>query len=262
MLELPLANSFTDHLSAWGAVLGALGTVTAVLIALYRDTWRAARRRPKLSLSLAGSPEQPVTIEQDARDMPGVRLQATNAAGRDTANDVEVLLTAWEHGRGPMTDQNPLVWAHEYESGQDVTRINIPPGVSRQLEFIRFGRMSDLRGVVEGRKRPSDLPAPQQAAIPLPSEWQWRDYRMCAVLIAPPFDGTKRHILSVSTLGGAYHFRLVVTARNADAVSYDATLELDAVWEGEDREAAMVVFDLEWQGPDQIKSEIAPLGQD
>jgi hypothetical protein len=236
-LAVPIANTFTEHLEAWAAVVAALGTLAAVLIALYRDTWRAARRRPRLTVSFASeNPERYIHIYRDDQGyLPGFRLNVANAKGRDTAHDVEVLVSFWslrhpppELGQASEWDQRlenrPLVWANEYETGELITRVAIPPGVSRQLEFVRFGRPRDLQRVIDGGsraiERPPELSEPE---LPRPKRkhggFEVKDD--FALLVAPPFDGSDRHILQWHV---PHRFRLVATQRDADSVAYDTVL--------------------------------------
>ena len=122
-------------------------------------------------------------------------------------------------------ENRPPVWASEYESGELVTRVVIPPGVSRQIEFVRFGRPQDLQRVIDGDSRaiarPQELSDPFSSLLPHPKRKGFRVKDDFALLVAPPFDGSDRPILQWHV---PHRFRLVVTQREADSVVYDTAL--------------------------------------
>lgn len=183
-----VASAFTNELTAWATAGAAVGTISAVAIVLYRDTWRAARRRPQLSIEFAeDNPDFIHLSDRERGHLPGFRLNIANATGRDTAHDVEVLVSFWsmrhpppELGRSTDWDQRlanrPLVWANEYESGEITTRATIPPGVSRQVEFVRFGHPRDLQRVIDGVSRAIERPPARRttAAVFGAKKGRWR----------------------------------------------------------------------------------------
>lgn len=271
---LPIAATFPEYLGAWGTLAAAAGTVAAVLIALYRDTWRARRRRPMLTLSVADDAVLGgVRIPEPMRGvLPGIRLKIANAPGRNTATDVEVLMSAWQrvvpsNGRDepwqPFFELRPLVWSSKYESREpDATLTEIPAGVSRHVEFARVGRPSDLQAVIEGRALGIDVPPELtqrrhigEAPPPPPEEGSsWLESPDCGVLVVPPFDGSYRHVLPEHMI---YRFRFVVAARDIDAVTYDAVLRLSAWWFGP-REKYGVQFNTALVGPERLSRSDAP----
>jgi hypothetical protein len=50
--QMTEAHETREWIVAGAAVAAAVGTLSAVLVALYRDTWREWRSRPRLSLHL------------------------------------------------------------------------------------------------------------------------------------------------------------------------------------------------------------------
>jgi hypothetical protein len=50
---MQMGHSALDWITAVSAAAGAIGTVAAVVTALYLSLWREARRRPTLTLELA-----------------------------------------------------------------------------------------------------------------------------------------------------------------------------------------------------------------
>lgn len=135
-------NETREWIVAGAAVVAAFGTLSAVLVALYRDTWRERRSRPLLSLHL-----DPIWTESN-RDLfwqqgqsPALwlRPRVGNENGRRSAEDVEVLVTAFlalggdEEAWQPPLDIYPLRWSATQDS-----RVQIPPGVSRHVDLLMF----------------------------------------------------------------------------------------------------------------------------
>jgi hypothetical protein len=230
---MPLATYFTDALEAWSTLAAAIGTIAAVVIVLYRDSWRASRRRPHLTLEFAEQLKaaHPGGMSGSIRGILfGVTLRVRNAAGRDTAHDVEVLASAWwELSPGEwhqQLDLRPLPWSDDYASGKDNTRTTLPPGVARQVEFLRFGRPADLWGVLMGRWRAVEFPPEaEEAAEEGDNPDDAYSGSEVALIVAPPFDSTSRHLVHSHL---THRIRLVVTARDVDAVTYDALLRASA----------------------------------
>lgn len=258
----PFANSFTDHLGAWALVLAGIGTVSAVVVALYRDSWRAARRRPQLTLSFALPQGWDWTVVKGSRgDLLRIGLSVGNATGRDTANDVEVLLSVWWRmpdsavQTPPDTqrqnfNQRPLLWADDYAVGTQRTRASIPPGVSRQLEFIRIGRPGDLQRVVDGEVPALDR-LPELAGTSAVAQ-----FRAFALFVAPPFRGTNAHLIQDHVI---YHVRLVVTARDVDSIAYDSDVHVSARWDDDDHDECRVKLGADQAQLEKLRSPNAPV---
>lgn len=78
----------------WATVFVAIGTVGAVAYALFRDLVVVPRRRPKLELRFdRGASDQVLVEATDDVDAATVRLRVANDAGKDTADDVVVMVT-------------------------------------------------------------------------------------------------------------------------------------------------------------------------
>lgn len=246
-MRVLVASSFSDYLTAWATLGAAVGTISAVLIALYRDTWRAWRRRPRLSLSFGAGNKGSQTWSTTGGSawLPGLRLKVTNAKGRDSAEDVEVLFTFWSPDKEtPRVEDRALLWASPYEGDEVVTKMTIAPGVSRELEFIRLGRPWALDQITLGRSRALENPPElhralmrrartgQQTKAGFGVEQTKSGLQLsrlpaqpCAgLVVAPPFSAASRpHILLKNV---TYRFRLIVSARNADADAYEAVARL------------------------------------
>ena len=186
----------------------AVGTVGAVLTALYVGVGRAYRRQPKLSLIFYPDTSDTIVVRavelmpdtltggrtpqvMDDYESAYLRLRVRNKAGRDTAEDVEVTITD-AHERGVSNqivrlDGLPLRYSN---SAPPATSKRVAPGSDRHVDLAHI----DFSG------RPMDRPV-------------WID-------IHPrPLDS------KLSSIGeGSLDLELTVTARNLDSVRYNATL--------------------------------------
>jgi hypothetical protein len=145
----------------------------------------------------------------DTGESAWVRLLITNSPGRETAEDVEVLI---EDLREIATREDVVPWASApalagaalrwamKEEGVDEDRAHIAPGGQRLL---------DLASVHPGQ----DL---SESERPLELLTAWR-----------PSD-KRQHLLSAEV-----ELDLVVTARNADASRYVVRVSFDGTWDGD-----------------------------
>ena len=79
----------------WGGwvALTAIGTVGAVIVAVGLQAWvgwKEGHRRPKLTLDFDSHMRANET-DQHGSTLPYLRLAVTNAKGKETARDVEIL---------------------------------------------------------------------------------------------------------------------------------------------------------------------------
>jgi hypothetical protein len=135
-------NGTREWIVAGAAVVAAFGTLSAVLLALYRDTWREWRSRPRLSLHLDPmwtESNRDLFWQQGEAPAHWLRLRVRNEKGRRSAEDVEVLVTGFyalgeaEEAWQPPMDIYPLRW-----SATPDPRVQIPPGVSRHVDLLMF----------------------------------------------------------------------------------------------------------------------------
>jgi hypothetical protein len=179
------------------------------MVALGSAWWAERRvnlRRPRLSLAF--DDDSGLTTESVfAQYRPGedpvkwkadyLRVEVTNAPGSDAADDVEVLLAEVRRydldGReaGVLEISFPgFVWTHT-----ETTRLTVPPGVTRTVDLgrVHSGAPSAV-GVGDGFE-----------------------------LTVHPQPGDRRNVL----VPGSYVLRLILAARNADAVEYSVTVVHD-----------------------------------
>jgi len=188
--------------------LTAIGTVGAVVVALYIGVIRERRRQPSLSL----------TFEQldppDALEVPEnrgtekttlivyIHLLVSNRKGRHAAQDVEVIVTnvremsardgqSAVRGRITLGDQS-LRWSNSSQEAKR-TYTSIPAGVTRRVDFVRVENGLD-----------------EQGRLPLVLD------------VWPQPVNQRTHLRSASLA-----IELAVTASNADARRYTVVVHFD-----------------------------------
>lgn len=190
----------------WGGwpALTAIGTVGAVVVALYLGPLRDRRRRPELHLQ-AGVVQ---VLNRDTQ-APGsaslavATLRVSNRRGRDTASDVEVVVQSVSaDGQLLPLAIRPLMWSQAFSGVLD-----IGPGSVFDVNLLRVTRMGE-----EGAKR---------AAI------GYADINANAGFFLP----SRAELDQLSA--GSYHFTLSVRGRNLDARIWTVEASFDGVW-GED----------------------------
>jgi class 3 adenylate cyclase len=87
----PVLSSAVD---TWATVFVAIGTVGAVAYALFRGLFVVPRRRPRLDVRFDRTGNDQVVVGTAGRfDAAHVRLRVANGAGKETADDVVVMVT-------------------------------------------------------------------------------------------------------------------------------------------------------------------------
>lgn len=187
----------------WGGwpALTAVGTVGAVVLALYLGPLRDRRRRPVLTL-------EPGVVQVLNRDTqaPGsaslavATLHVSNRHGRDTASDVEVVVQSVSlDGKPVPLAIRPLMWSQGFSSVLD-----IGPGSVFDINLLRVTRMGE-----EGAKR---------AAI------GYADVNVNAGFFLP----SRAELDQLPA--GAYDFTLSVRGRNLDARIWTVRATFDGIW--------------------------------
>jgi hypothetical protein len=185
--------------------LQAAGTFAAVVAAVGIAVWGARRerqRQPALSLAFDPSLKAPdfmagmwSTDGVDWFESHWIRLRVENAAGRNSADDVEVLFLGLESLDGGDTQRTldvvPLKWSStQGDAGGALTRITIPPGIARHIDLLAIDGSGS-----ESAHEPGD-PISALQVWPVPTD--------------------NRHLLR----GGRYAFYLAVVARDTDAAFF------------------------------------------
>jgi hypothetical protein len=119
----------------------AIGTIGAVVYALFRDVFLIPRRRPKLDLRFdhVGN-DQVIVGTAPGFEAAYVRLRVANRAGKDTADDVVVMVT--EVRRVPDSEEAtaevrpiglPLAWSG---TSPPLTVASVHPGSQRHVDLL------------------------------------------------------------------------------------------------------------------------------
>ena len=96
-----LSPTLGSAVDTWATVAVAIGTIGAVAYALFRDLIVTPRRRPKLNLRFDPTGNDRVVVGTAAgSEAAHVRLRVGNRAGKDTADNVVVMLTEVAAGLG------------------------------------------------------------------------------------------------------------------------------------------------------------------
>ncbi len=226
----PLADA--SRLEEVAAVLGAVGTVSAVLVALWLQWLRVRLREPRLSLSL-GRQSAGVELRQGVTgfvDRLGLCISAKD--GRQTAHGVEVLLSAaWPVPAEPdweylILDHQPLQWTGSRDrAGRPVTQLSLAPGISREVSLAWIGRPLDLYETV-------GLPRPTDAAVE--NADRGTDDAAAITTAFGIFDVEPRRDSPPFFIEGnlLYKLRVDLTARDIDTVSYEFSVQIQPKWLG------------------------------
>jgi len=185
----------------WATVAVAIGTIGAVLYALFRDAVVTPRRRPKLDLRFDRSGNDQVILGTAAGvDAASVRLRVANEKKKDTADDVVVMVT--ELRRLPDSEDAtaearplglPLAWSG---SNPPLTVVSVHPGSERHVDLLHVDLIDRDEGEVA---------------------------RLQVDLTPRPASGHD------SLEPGSYEIDVEIRARNADAIRY----AISVAWDGE-----------------------------
>jgi hypothetical protein len=199
-MEMIGQGNVMDWLRTGAALLGAVGTVGAVVLALWLQWFRVERRRPSLTLDFNPTLDR-VNVPQRAEDPQEprdyrshwLRPRVTNKPGGDSAEDVEVVLVGVEPldsetGRSSQRERNleglSLKWS-EVKS----EKASIPPGVTRHIDLVHVDnmRVERDRDVVKREEDKEDRgEAPIRVDVyPTPQAKYYRVFRpKCRLLLA------------------------------------------------------------------------------
>lgn len=211
------------------SVIAAIGTVAAVLVALYLPLVRERRREPRLSLSL-GRQAHGVELRQGVTGQVNrLRLKIMSEPGRKTAHNVEVLLSAaWPMPSMPdkeflVVDHEPLKWFGGGASVAPATRISLAPGVSREVSVIWIGRPLDLYKTM-GMGGPTEEEVALADSGASDDRWITEAFGVFDVQPGPDYGSLflEPHL--------AYKLRLDVTAQDIETVSYEVKLYVQPRW--------------------------------
>jgi len=169
------------------------------------------RRRPKLDLRFdhAGN-DQVVVGTAGGFEAAYVRLRVTNGTGKNTADDVVVMVTEvrrLEDSENATAEVRPIVVRLTWSgSNPPLAMGSVHPGSGRHIDLLHV-----------------DWPARDETDIAR----KWSEAAPVLLDLTPkPADG--REILH----SGTYEISVEVRARNADAIRYTIPLNWDGKWSG------------------------------
>lgn len=152
-IQVDVQSDVWSIITALAAAVAAIGTVGAVITALFLPPWQAKQSRPKLTLSPEVTGLWTTSYRTPEADKPsephdGPVLLISNERGKDTAHGVEVLLTVYERpdqndpAVEPLTIRRFADRALNYSDndGYSGTRsANVGPGATRRVYLTRIG---------------------------------------------------------------------------------------------------------------------------
>jgi hypothetical protein len=189
----------------------AIGTIGAVVYALFRDVFLIPRRRPKLDLRFdhVGN-DQVIVATATGFEAAYVRLRVANGAGKDTADDVVVMVT--EVRRLPDSQEAtaevrpiglPLAWSG---TSPPLTVSSVHPGSQRHVDLLHV-----------------DWPARDEVEIAR----KWSETVPLQLDLTPKPAGGQDILQS-----GTYEISVEIRARNADVICYTVPVSWDGRWSG------------------------------
>jgi hypothetical protein len=195
---MQLSPTLGSAVDTWATVAVAIGTIGAVAYALFRDLIVTPRRRPRLDLRFdpAGNDRVVVGTATES-EAAHVRLRVGNRAGKDTADDVVVMLTEVR----PVSDS---------EQKADAKPIHLP------LTWSGTSPPLTVSAVHPGSERHVDL---------LHVDLSARDAAPMELDVNPKPTGGQ-DLLEPST----YETSIEIRARNADALRYVVPVSWDGKW--------------------------------
>lgn len=210
IVSQPESNPSWDDPTVLIAGAGVAATLLAVVVALAGPSWNARRRRPKIDLE-ADPPNvglSPDAIEDASVPPVDVGLRISNAAGRDTARDVEVFISAKapDGGGTHIAAEEVNLLFGRLTSRSNPTSVSIPAGYSRRVALAALGNPRATRGIFSRLRSPLGI-RPSWAALvveDMPEHFCWLDERL------------------------SYRIEIVVTGANFDAITFDGMAETDA----------------------------------
>jgi hypothetical protein len=179
----------------------AIGTIGTVVYALFRDVFMTPRRRPKLELRFDGLGHDQVVVGTVGGKAAHIRLRVANGLGKDTADDVVVLVTEVSRLEDTTTLAEatpiglPLTWSG---SRPPLTVASVHPGSERHVDLLHV-----------------DLPARDDETTALQLD------------VTPKPAGGQDKLVA-----GKSEISVEVRARNADSISYVIPVYWDGKWSG------------------------------
>jgi hypothetical protein len=136
--------NWTDIAGFWATVAGVTVTFLAVVVALFGRNWHEWRKKPQLSLRSSMGPVQ-VGLEFGLME-----LRLWNSNGKDTAKDVEILVTVLAPDNRTDTGATPSAAVNDnldfddpLGAGEGRPTSTVPSGFGRRVPFAAIGIVRD-----------------------------------------------------------------------------------------------------------------------
>ncbi|WP_199513888.1 hypothetical protein [Nucisporomicrobium flavum] len=194
VIALDTSASLADWISAIGQAAGAVGTVAAVVVALFLPGWQRAKMRPIVTLEFDRTSEDLAVYESPPWASVWIRLRATNRPGRETARKVRVIASKVEPEEGSVLPENTLALRELTWSEVRAGELDLPPGMQRRIDVAHVDKKRTA-------KRDVVTPWPElgMGLAGWPQRYDGRDY-----------------------LGeGAFWIKLTVAGENLDATEWE-----------------------------------------
>jgi len=228
VIALDTSASLADWISAIGQAAGAVGTVAAVVVALFLPGWQRAKIRPIVTLEFDRTSEDIAVHESPPWGSVWIRLRATNRPGRETARRVRVIVSKVDPEEGSVLPGNTLAlrelsWA-EVRTGE----LDLPAGMQRRI---------DVAHVEKKRAAKKNLVSP------------WPDLGMGLAGWPQRHDG--RDYLGE----GGFRIKLTVAGENLDASEWEIRISFKKVGLSNDSSLARIRDAIEVSGPVLVSKE-------
>jgi hypothetical protein len=180
--------------------MGAIGTVAAVIVALFLPGWLRARLRPVVTLHFDPATDDIALHERPPWVGVWIRLRVKNRPGRETARKVRVIVSDVEPEAGSQLPKNTLALRELSWSEIAAGELDVPAGMERRIDVAHVDKKRADR---EGMDRP--WPDLGLGLAMWPRKYNGRDY-----------------------LGeGAFKISLAVAGDNFDAADWEVRISFD-----------------------------------
>ena len=232
VVALDTSASLADWISAIGQAAGALGTVAAVVVALFLPGWQRAKLRPIVTLEFDRTSEDIAVHESPPIGSVWIRLRATNRPGRETARKVRVIVSEVEPEEGSVLPENTLALRELSWSEVRTGELDLPAGMQRRI---------DVAHVDKKRAAKKDLVSP------------WPDLGMG--LAGWPQRNDGRDYLGE----GAFRIKLTVAGENLDASEWEIRISFKKVGLSNNSSQASIRDAIEVSDPVLVSKETSLL---
>jgi hypothetical protein len=220
-----LASAY-DWLVFATAATAALGTLLAVVVALFGPSYQQGRLRPVVTLEIESEGREMLYDalgETELDSGPGLRVR--NAPRRATAREVEVGVTIaspFEGGHVPLVEDRRLNFIDPTTSTEGSPIAHVPPGGSRRVYLVTLGPSraisAQLAPAASGaRKAPVDVRASLALAPARQDAVEWLtdgEYLIWLTVTGANFDAT------------IYKGRFAITSTNVGELALDSTAKM------------------------------------